>query len=182
MRYQLRIPPNCHLLPCSDVVDRLRWPAEIGLQVWLCFVSSSFFYIFHVFIKKINFSWTIACIELILCLCCLFRHVAHTGQRAHFESSSFCVIAVVSWVLGGCGCLRMFQPCSNHRTKVVKSFSGCHRNSQWYVYSSIMTSVGDLLRLVITKSFMFCFLTFVVGNPPRRFVAIRWVIFSYFWF
>ena len=159
-----------HVAMC---LDRLRWPAEIGLHVWLCFVSSRFFDIFQVFIKKIHFSRTIACIELILCLCCLFRHVAHTGQRAHFEMSSFCVIAVVSWVLGGCGCLRMFQSCSNHRTKVVKSFSGCHRNSQWYVYSSIMTSVGHLLRLDCTKQFIFCFCYFVCGISHSRFVAIR---------
>ena len=59
-----------HVAMC---LGRLQWPAEIGLHVCLCFVSSSFFDIFQVFIKKIHFSRTIACIELILCLCCLFR-------------------------------------------------------------------------------------------------------------
>ena len=59
-----------HVAMC---LGRLRRPAEIGLHVWLCFVRCSFFDIFQVFIKKIDFSRTIACIELILCLCCLFR-------------------------------------------------------------------------------------------------------------
>ena len=64
----------------------------------------------------------------------------------------------------------------DHTNKGVKRFSGCHRNSQWYVYSLIVTSVGTCWDWSSRNNLFFVCFHSVLDNPPSRFIKIRLTI------